>query len=271
LASDEFGDWLTHNTGADFAGSGEEWSATVPLYTWDEATSQSQLLSGSSLLLDEVAEIARQNGNTIEALQLRIPEFLATLAVGEVAELSEEFIENSVHPEVTSQPGQDGGPCELEWDLDCQRDDAGAAKYRTLKYSSACSLLGSGKPAQLCGLFVPGEDEKLTGVLGRVRLSRLRVKFGVTRIAASGLPSDIVLFVERDAVLDDLYDFSYVAPGRAPAAATVQLAQRDSHPARIYRNRFTVADSFYVGFEEAISWLSGERKCYGKKLCGDLQ
>lgn len=274
LRADEFGDWLTHNTGADFVRSGEDWSATIPLYTWDESTSQSQLLNGSSLLLDEVAEIARQSRSVIESLQLRIPEFLEALAIGEIAELSAEFIENSAHPEVSIQNGPDGGLCELEWDLGCQRDDDGAAKYRTLKYDSPfCSLLGQFLKVR-CQAIVPegvAEDEKLAGVLGRVRLSRLRVKFGVMRVAAFGQPSDIKLFVQRDAVLDDLYDFSYVAPGYAPEAATLQLAQRDSHPARVYRSRFVVEDVFTVRFEDVSLWLSDVRDCNGNELCGDSQ
>lgn len=101
-------------------------------------------------------------------------------------------------------------------------------------------------------------------MVGRARLTSLRIRVGVKKVLSTGLLEEIQLFIDREAVLDDLYDFSYSAPGRAPHAATLQLAQRGQTPPRIFKASFIVDDSFEVTFDTVDRWLTEETPCRQK-------
>ena len=78
-----------------------------------------------------------------------------------------------------------------------------------------------------CPLFLKFEEGDLNFTLARVRLLHHRVEVDVARDADN---NSVVQRVMSFGELEDLYDFSYAAPGPAPNTAALQIGHGDHQP-----------------------------------------
>jgi hypothetical protein len=115
----------------------------------------------------------------------------------------------------------------------------------------------------LCNLGAPSADGRLNPLLGRARITDLRIQVGVQKVhPADVFGADRVdLYILMEADVDDLYDFSYAAPGFGSHGATLQLAGRSTAPPRIFRDTFSIDRVLTVPFTQVDQWLAETGAC----------
>jgi hypothetical protein len=266
-----FGDWLTHLAGAGPESQNDPiGSFDVKNYLWGPDSRQSKLIAESAIegvLHDEIVEILREHRSELAAIKSRVGEF-EYLELGEKVVLSEP-LSNSFQSrfEPSGHPRHEA--CFQAWDLNCQLDEIGQSKYRVLRFSgeSICTRLFDGGVAAACTeKVVQRADPRIFYMVGRGRLDFLEIRLGLLRAitggtAYTGIQTEVVLSVDVDAQVSDLYDFSYAAGPPAPDAATIQLAQRGSVPPQVFVAGYTVKSELAWQFQTVDAWIDERRVC----------